>query len=287
MTDDLWTEADELTLRRATTGLSEAERDRLAELRAESPEADSEWIDRLLGELDAELVDREGESELPAELRATLQAWAAEGRAARAETRAAEAGTAAGAPTAEARAAVTPIASARSGWGTPRGASWLGWAAAAVLAGLLLIPDAQGPAGPEVIVQPPDPVERALAVAGRPDARTLAWTATEDPTAVGGVSGEVVWSDAAQSGFMRFAGLAANDPGEFQYQLWIFDAERDERYPVDGGVFDIPEGGGEVVVPIDARLPVGEATLFAVTVEPPGGVVVSDRSRIAVLAQGE
>ena len=84
---------------------------------------------------------------------------------------------------------------------------------------------------------------------------------------------------------MRFAGLAANDPADSQYQLWIFDAERDERHPVDGGVFDIPRDGGETIVPIRAKLPVGQPALFAVTVERPGGVVVSDRQRIAVVAR--
>ena len=84
---------------------------------------------------------------------------------------------------------------------------------------------------------------------------------------------------------MRFTGLAANDPDQLQYQLWIFDAGRDDRYPVDGGVFDVPVGADEVVVPIRASLPVGEVALFAVTVEKPGGVVVSSRERIAVLAQ--
>ena len=83
---------------------------------------------------------------------------------------------------------------------------------------------------------------------------------------------------------MVIGGLAANDPTELQYQLWIFDAERDERYPVDGGVFDIAPEGGTAVIPIRATLPVETAALFAVTVEPPGGVVVSDR-RIALLAQ--
>ncbi len=42
---------------------------------------------------------------------------------------------------------------------------------------------------------------------------------------------------------------------------------------------------GEVVVEIDAKLPVAEAALFAITVEAPGGVVVSSRERIALLAQ--
>jgi anti-sigma-K factor RskA len=84
---------------------------------------------------------------------------------------------------------------------------------------------------------------------------------------------------------MRFVGLPANDTSAEQYQLWIFDGTRDDRYPVDGGVFDIPAGATEVVVPIHARLPVRQAALFAVTVERPGGVVVSSRERIVALAQ--
>ena len=84
---------------------------------------------------------------------------------------------------------------------------------------------------------------------------------------------------------MRFRGLAANDPAVAQYQLWIFDAERDEAYPVDGGVFDVPpEANGDVVVRIDPRLVVSRAVAFAVTVEQPGGVVVSSRSRLPLLA---
>ncbi len=42
---------------------------------------------------------------------------------------------------------------------------------------------------------------------------------------------------------------------------------------------------GEVVVPILAKLHVDHATLFAVTVERPGGVVVSKRERIVVTAK--
>ena len=69
------------------------------------------------------------------------------------------------------------------------------------------------------------------------------------------------------------------------HQQWIFDRGRDERYPVDGGVFDIPAGSDEVIVPIHSKLAVDDAYLFAVTVEGPGGVVVSSRERIAILAQ--
>ena len=81
---------------------------------------------------------------------------------------------------------------------------------------------------------------------------------------------------------MLFEGLPANDPSEGQYQLWIFDPERPADYPVDGGVFD--SSGGSVRVPIDAKLVVNDPSLFAVTYERPGGVVVSTRERLIVTA---
>jgi hypothetical protein len=112
----------------------------------------------------------------------------------------------------------------------------------------------------------------------------LAWTATPDSAAVG-ASGDVVWDAATQRGVMHIVGLQPNDRRRWQYQLWIFDKTRDDRYPVDGGVFDVPAGQTTVDVPIDARVPVGDAVMFAITVEKPGGVVVSTRERIALLAQ--
>jgi anti-sigma-K factor RskA len=110
----------------------------------------------------------------------------------------------------------------------------------------------------------------------------VAWAPSTDP-AGRGASGDVVWSGTSQRGVMRFRGLAPNDNRTAQYQLWIVDGTRDARYPVDGGVFDVGERG-EVLVPIDARLPVGRATLFAVTLEAPGGVVVSSRERLVLAA---
>lgn len=110
------------------------------------------------------------------------------------------------------------------------------------------------------------------------------WQALEDPSVSQATSGDVIWSDQEQEGYMRFVGLEPNDPAVSQYQLWIFDSERSAERPVDGGVFDI-SSSGEVVVPIDAKLPVTHATMFAITVERPGGVVVSDRSRLPLLAQ--
>jgi hypothetical protein len=52
---------------------------------------------------------------------------------------------------------------------------------------------------------------------------------------------------------------------------------------VDGGVFDVTTEG-EVLVSIHPKLKVQEAFLFAVTIEKPGGVVVSSRERLPLLA---
>jgi len=111
------------------------------------------------------------------------------------------------------------------------------------------------------------------------------WSTTDDP-AGRGAEGDVVWSSDRQEGYMRFVHLEPNDPSESQYQLWIFDPTRAswEEKPVDGGVFDVPSDG-EVVVPIDAKLPIGAAALFAITLEKPGGVVVSARERLVLTAK--
>ncbi len=125
---------------------------------------------------------------------------------------------------------------------------------------------------------------RAALLREAPDATTFDWTATPDPTAKG-ATGNVVWSNAKQQGYLDFKGLAMNDPKVNQYQLWIFDGNQDERYPIDGGVFDIESMTGDVIVPINAKLHVVDPKMFAITVEKPGGVVVSSRERIALLAK--
>jgi hypothetical protein len=47
-------------------------------------------------------------------------------------------------------------------------------------------------------------------------------------------------------------------------------------------VFDVR--GDDVLIPIDAKIDVRDAVLFAVTVEQPGGVVVSKRERLLLTA---
>ena len=92
----------------------------------------------------------------------------------------------------------------------------------------------------------------------------------------------MVWSSARQEGYLRLAGLPANDRGRRQYQLWVVDPTRDSR-PVDGGVFDVGPGG-EAIIPIHAKLPGGRPTAFAITLEQAGGVVVSDGPMLLVAA---
>lgn len=123
-----------------------------------------------------------------------------------------------------------------------------------------------------------DPAAAALELAQAEDAIVAPWS-------VGDLEGDVVWSDAANNGYMRIDGLPVNDPSEAQYQLWIFRGQDPaaEAHPIDGGVFDVPRSG-QVVIPIDAKLNVGHAGLFAVTVEEPGGVVVSEREPIVAVA---
>jgi hypothetical protein len=108
------------------------------------------------------------------------------------------------------------------------------------------------------------------------------WSARTDGASA--VSGDIVWDGAGQVGYLQFTGLEPNEPSRHQYQLWIVDATRDERYPVDGGVFDVREAPGPVVVPIRASLPVREPVAFLVTLEKAGGAVVSSRERVVAVA---
>lgn len=100
------------------------------------------------------------------------------------------------------------------------------------------------------------------------------------------VGGDVYWSDEQQKGFMRLRGLPMNDKSKETYQLWIFDKTQDKATPIDGGTFDVDKNG-EMIIPINAKLKALGPELFAITVEKPGGVVVSKRGKIAALAKVE
>src|ERR1700722_14496353 len=131
-------------------------------------------------------------------------------------------------------------------------------------------------------VAPPTAAEERAALLAKSESLKVTVGATKDPAAAG-VSGDVVWDPATQRGFLHLVGLAPNDPALRQYQMWIFDAGRDKRYPVDGGVFDVPANATEVIIPIHAALMVRKPAAFAVTLEKPGGAVVSGREHVIVL----
>ena len=166
--------------------------------------------------------------------------------------------------------------------------AWMAAAAAVILLMTGLNPFA-GPSpskqGPETATLPPSIEQRfeEFNNALIEDRVTVPWTAT---AADSQASGSVVWSDSRQQGFMTFEGFAANDPARSQYQLWIFDTDASQSHPVDGGVFNIAGDGGDIVS-IDARIPVSNAVMFAITEERPGGVVVSDRKHLPLLAKVE
>jgi len=146
---------------------------------------------------------------------------------------------------------------------------WLGWVAAA--ASLLFAAQARREGrGPTLL-------ERLAGV------YPLQLSTTEHPLSRGG-GGELVWSGDRQEGYLALRGLAEVRPDRGIYQLWIFDATRDERFPVDGGTFAVVDEGSTTLVPIRPSLQVRRPTLFAVTLEPPGGVVVSDRKRVLLTA---
>lgn len=177
---------------------------------------------------------------------------------------------------------------------------WLVAAASLTLAAVVLLQPAPAASpDPQVALTAAQQRDALLELhANDEDLLRYAWTPTEDPSVVAEVTGEVIWDEDRDEGYMTISGLEVNDPTQAQYQLWIFDTTRRlgdlpqfdgpfdgllTQRPIDGGVFDITESG-EVVIPIDPKILVKGAIAFAVTVEQPGGVVVSDRERVPLLA---
>jgi hypothetical protein len=284
---------EELLIDRALAGLDASE---AAELQASSSdEDDDEAFDRAAAAIDLGCFDAPSEP-LPEALRARIEASLPEvlasRRAAAPPPRASDAGP--GRAPALPLGDVVPMARGRAVDRT----RWLGWLVAAACLALALAswlsrsaPQAQHvPALPSAVAPPPAPppppsilAQRATLLATAKDVVRVDWSATKDASATG-ASGDVVWSNAEQRGYMRFRGLAPNDPAQRQFQLWIFDRSQDARFPIDGGVFDVDAATGEVIVPITAKIRVTQPTLFAVTVEKPGGVVVSKREHIVLTA---
>jgi hypothetical protein len=143
-------------------------------------------------------------------------------------------------------------------------------------------------------IRPLDPVvpaaQQRTELLGKPGSQIIEWTTGNDSRG-SQVKGDIVWNNDLQKGFLRFRSAVRTDPQREQFQLWIFDKER-EQFAVDGGVFNLEDNAidpksGDIVIPINAKLKVFDPTLFAVTSERPNGVVVTDQQRIVVLAKPE
>ena len=156
---------------------------------------------------------------------------------------------------------------------------WAGWGLAACLAFFINLPS-------EEMIQ--ETQELTLAqkfdslLQGNTETQRLDFASASEPYA--GLSGEVIWNDDRQEGYMALTNLAANDPKVNQYQLWIVDPDRDEL-PVDGGVFDISKKDGTSIIPIRNTLPVDKPVAFVITLEQPGGVVKSKQEVVVALAK--
>lgn len=182
---------------------------------------------------------------------------------------------------AAARNARTPDVVGRIEPGPWRSLAITGWlvAAAAIALGIFVaLRPAPVPAVPGLAER------RAGLLAAGGDVRTVAWSgATPNVT---GVSGDVVWSDQRGEGYARVSGLPVNDTQTTQYQLWVFDPTRpNPDQPVHAGVFDVPAGVGEVIVPISPSLRTKAVAVFAVSREKPGGSVLPTADQVLLVAK--
>lgn len=123
------------------------------------------------------------------------------------------------------------------------------------------------------------PVAVRSLVDGQVDTMHVALADWDNPE-VRGVSGEAVWSEASQRGYLRLRDLP-RAPKDSQYQLWIVDS-RGMGQRISGALFD-GDGQSEIIVPITPGIRVQQAAAFAITIEKPGGVWVSDMTRRVVI----
>ena len=189
---------------------------------------------------------------------------------------------------------VKPSEKTREGWGSFF--SWFGWVAAAAACIALAVNIYMTRFQPPEIVQaPPVAVETPQPLTPEQQREQLMQSGTAVVKAnwapgnvkeIKQITGDVVWSEEKQAGYLRFRGLPVRTAPDFCYQLWIFDKTQDPKRPIDGGTFDV-NAEGEIIVPINAKLRAEGVYMFALTIERHGGVVVSDREKIAALAKVE
>lgn len=274
MKEDMEEHMLDLLCEKAVYGLDEREERQLSEIQKTfGPGYEAESFELAVAAISTANLDLK--LELPANLRARI---AAEAERFFDEKEASEFATETQAVTEKSKAFLLP--------------PWLGWTVAAVAVAILAInlyltridTERAGTSSPTVTTQLSPEQMRQQLIETAPDLERAG-------VAAGNVrdlnpSGDVVWSDARQSGYVRLTGLPVNDASRETYQLWIFAENQDPKTPVDGGTFNV-SSNGEVIIPIDPRVRVRSPKAFAVTIEKPGGVVVSKQERVAALAKPE
>lgn len=271
----------DLLLAKATTGLTAAESEQLKELEELFPELkDGDSFE--LAAARVSLLNLKTEEPMPAHLRTKILADADKFFVSKKE----ETPNSDDSETGEFQKTFV-FEPKRSIW------SWLGWLVGAVACIALAVnlwmtrnqqPRIEYVQVPQQATPTPNPAEqRRQFLASGNDVIQRSWS-EPDPKQPRNVQGDVVWSNSAQRGFIRFQNLPVNDKTKEAYQLWIFDET--QKNPIDGGVFYADESG-EIIIPINAKLEVKKPTMFAVTAEKPGGVVVSELGKVMAVAKIE
>jgi len=240
-----------LLVDRALQGADAAEEAGLNCLLQHYPDLDAEEFDRTVAALDLALSHGQ-EEPLPAGLMNRLQV---QGASINLESK----------KTSSAAPVIVPLptpAPVRRGAGAPSPLIWAGWLVAAVVFFFAVMPQQPSQLSYSQLKE-----RGAMVVEGK-----------DGPHTKIPLKGEFVWDSNTQQGYMKLSGFDVNDPKVSQYQLWIFD-DKDftAKTPIDGGVFDV-KNKNEVLIPIRPNIKVGKPALFAITVEPPGGVIVSKRN---------
>ncbi len=263
----------DLSCDQATQGLSAEERAEFESLCRAFPDANDGSFDRVAAMADLAMSGRRSEP-MPSQLRTKI---IADGQRLAAERRPslsiADAAGSARSP--------APRRVGRSD--SMRFAGWLAAAAAVVVAAIGWMRTPNGSGATPLPTRASSPAaERDLLLAAA-DAVVIPMNDWDNPEQ-GGVRGDVVWSESEQAGYLRLAGLKVNDPSIEQYQLWIIDSRGMEQR-ISGALFDAQPDPvtGEVIVEIDPQIATKGAAAFALTIEKPGGVWVSDMTRRVVI----
>jgi anti-sigma-K factor RskA len=179
----------------------------------------------------------------------------------------------------------------------PAWVAWSGWAVAASFGAVAMFALARGPKvevqyvekivpGPTVFVKlPPEIIE----ISKEPTLEVVRDRIQKDPKVKefagtkGDISTRVVWSGAKQDGVLEVSGLTVNNPSTEQYQLWVIDKSRSpDPKPISVGVFDA-KSGVPTLVRVNVPLRLDDIAAFAISKEPPGGLLQPTPDKILLL----